>query len=145
MWLVTAYVAIWATTQETISSDRCAQRRRRFRSAWHSQSEPSLGAFRITKMQSFFMRTTKSLLRLRGCAGWFESTLCAHVRKSSHVAAHKRLVKMYFVLHALFAAVRYQLGRLQVLISGISLHDALDCNNHRRPWHYHICLSIRTP
>ena len=30
-------------------------------------------------MQGFFMRTTKTLIRLRGCAGWFESSLGAHV------------------------------------------------------------------
>ena len=35
------------------------------------------------KMQSFFMRTTKTLIRLRGCAGWIESSLDAHVRRST--------------------------------------------------------------
>ena len=29
-------------------------------------------------MQNFFMRTTKTLIRLRGCTGWFESSLGAH-------------------------------------------------------------------
>ena len=32
-------------------------------------------------MQSFFKRTTKTLIRLRGCAGWFESSLDAHIRR----------------------------------------------------------------
>ena len=32
-------------------------------------------------MQSFFMRTTKTLIRLCGCAGWFESSLGAYVRR----------------------------------------------------------------
>ena len=32
-------------------------------------------------MQSFFMRTTKTLTRLRGNAGWFESSLDAHIRR----------------------------------------------------------------
>ena len=29
----------------------------------------------------FFIRTTKTLIRLHGCAGWFESSLGAHVRR----------------------------------------------------------------
>ena len=32
-------------------------------------------------MQSFFVRTTKTLIRLRACAGWFDSSLGAHVRR----------------------------------------------------------------
>ena len=33
------------------------------------------------RMQSFFMRSTKTLIRLCRCAGWFESSLGAHVRR----------------------------------------------------------------
>ena len=32
-------------------------------------------------MHSIFIRTTKTRIRLRGCAGWFGSTLAAHVRR----------------------------------------------------------------
>ena len=52
---------IRAATSQNVPSDICAQRS--FRS------------------QSFFMRTTKTLIRLRGCAGWSESSLGAHVRR----------------------------------------------------------------
>ena len=33
------------------------------------------------KLQSFFLRTMKTLIRLRGCSGWFVSTWGAYVRK----------------------------------------------------------------
>ena len=40
-------------------------------------------------MQSFFMRTTKTLVNLRGGAGWSESLLDAHVSRYVYlVAAH---------------------------------------------------------
>ena len=32
-------------------------------------------------MQRVFMRTTKTLMNLRGCAGWFESSLGATVSR----------------------------------------------------------------
>ena len=32
-------------------------------------------------MQSFYMRTTKTLVRSHGCVGWFEASLEAHVRR----------------------------------------------------------------
>ena len=39
-------------------------------------------------MHRFFIRTTKSLIRLRKYARWFESSLCAHVRRyCAHVQA----------------------------------------------------------
>ena len=40
-------------------------------------------------MQSFFIRVTKTLIRLRWCAGWSESSLGAHVRRYifSHCAS----------------------------------------------------------
>ena len=51
------------------------QIRLRFRAVW---SESSLGAFWISK-QSFFMPTLKILIRLRGCVGWFESSLAINI------------------------------------------------------------------
>ena len=59
------------------------QIRLRFRAVW---SESSLGAFR---MQSFFMRTTETLVRLRGCTGRFELRW-AHMSDgtSSHATNH---------------------------------------------------------
>ena len=45
--------------------------------------------FGLTRMQSVFMQTTKTLIRLRGCAVWFESSLYAHVRSYvSDIAAY---------------------------------------------------------
>ena len=40
----------------------------------------SIASFWIM-MLSFFMRSTKTQIRLRGCAGWFESSLDTHVRR----------------------------------------------------------------
>ena len=37
--------------------------------------------FEKPEMRSFFTRTTKTLIRLRRCAGWFESTLGEYVRR----------------------------------------------------------------
>ena len=37
--------------------------------------------FRDARMPSFFIRTTKTLMRLCGCSGWFESSLGTHTRK----------------------------------------------------------------
>ena len=53
-------------------------RNMRIRAVW---SEPSLGAFLNRQGCSFFKRTTKTLIRLRECAVWLESTLCALVRR----------------------------------------------------------------
>ena len=55
-------------------------RHRRFRSACaFAQSDQNLpqAHFRQSRMQSFFMLTTKDLIRLRVCTGWFVSSLCA--------------------------------------------------------------------
>ena len=46
----------------------------RIRAVW---SESSLAAVLIAKEQKLFMQTAKTLIRLRGCAGWFESSLGA--------------------------------------------------------------------
>ena len=52
------------------------------------QPEPSRSLINLSssyvgqpRMQRFSMRTTKTLIRPRGCAGWFESSFGAHVRK----------------------------------------------------------------
>ena len=62
-----------------VPSDICAQRR--FRSVRTVWSDSSLGAFWIACIKTTFMRTTKSLIRLRGCEGWFEFLLGAHFRR----------------------------------------------------------------
>ena len=41
-------------------------------------SDSSLCAQWVAKDQAFFMRTAKTLIRLRGCPGWSESLLGAH-------------------------------------------------------------------
>ena len=48
-----------------------------------AQSDQNLrwGHFGQPMTQSFIMRTTKTLIRLLGCAGWFESTLGAHFKR----------------------------------------------------------------
>ena len=46
----------------------------RIRAVW---SESSLCVFWIANDASFFTPTTKTLIRLHGCAGWFESSLGA--------------------------------------------------------------------
>ena len=52
-------------------------------------SESSLCAQWVSKNQSFFMRTAKTLIRLGGCPGWPESSLGAHsFCWFCHVAAH---------------------------------------------------------
>ena len=51
---------------------------RRFRSACaFAQSDQNLhwAHFRYPRMKSFIMSTTETLIILRGCAGWFESSL----------------------------------------------------------------------
>ena len=55
----------------------------RFRSACaFAQADQNLywAHFGSPLMQNFFLRTTKIMIRLHGCAGWFESSLGTHVR-----------------------------------------------------------------
>ena len=40
-----------------------------------------LAHFRQPRMQSYFMPTRKILITLRGCAGWFKSSLGGHVKR----------------------------------------------------------------
>ena len=73
---------ILTETAENVLSDMCAQRR--FRSACaFAQSDQNLhwAHFGLTRMWSFFLLKTKALISLRDCAGWFESSLGAHVRR----------------------------------------------------------------
>ena len=77
---------IWTATTENVPSDMCALRR--FRSAC---------AFAYL---CFFMRTTKTLIRLRRCADWLEYSLDVHVRRYVfHVASHIPFVQV--ILHQL--------------------------------------------
>ena len=65
-----------------VPSDMCAQRR--FKSACaFAQTDQNLqwAHFGWPRMQSLFTWTTKTLIRLRECAGWFESSLGADVRR----------------------------------------------------------------
>ena len=65
---------IWAAMLENVPSEMCTQRR--FRSACaFAQSDLNLHweYFGQQGMQRFFMRRTKTLIRLRRCAAWFES------------------------------------------------------------------------
>ena len=68
---------------ENIPFDMCAQRN--FRSACtFAQSGQKLHSaqFGLARVQRFFIRTTETLVRLRGCADLFESLfLGAHVRQ----------------------------------------------------------------
>ena len=49
-----------------------------------TQSECSLKASGLPRMQNFLMRTTNIVIRLHVCAGWFESLLNAHVRRNHY-------------------------------------------------------------
>ena len=72
---------MWAETSENVPSDMRAQRK--CRSACVSAQSDQKIHWQILNSQgweSFFMQTTKILARLRGCAGWSESSLCAQVR-----------------------------------------------------------------
>ena len=74
---------MWVATTENVPSDTCAQRR--FRSAFaFAQSDQNLHRmhFEFPMMQYFFMLTAKSLIKLRGCAGWFDLlwAICQKVR-----------------------------------------------------------------
>ena len=72
----------------------CAQRMFRLACAFEQCAQNLL----LTRMQSYFMRITKILIRLRGCAGWFESSLGAHVRKydfSRSVVSVRTCLLMY--------------------------------------------------
>ena len=58
------------------SLDMCAQQRFRSDCAF---AESSLDAFWIVKVAKFFHADNEDLIRLRRCAFWFESWLCAHI------------------------------------------------------------------
>ena len=71
----------WAAMSGNVPSDICAQRR--FLSACvFAQSDQNLHwtHFKYRRMQKVFMRTRKTLMKLRGCVGWSESSLGTHVR-----------------------------------------------------------------
>ena len=79
---------ILAATSENVSSDMCAQRR--FRSACASaQSDQNLRwpHFGEPRIQRFVTRTMKTLIRLRGCEGWFQ-LIVRRNQTSFPVAAH---------------------------------------------------------
>ena len=74
---------IWASPTENIPSNVWAKWR--FRSAnTFAQSDQNLSwsHFGYPGMQNFFMRTRKTLIRLRECAGWsvFVDSMCQEVR-----------------------------------------------------------------
>ena len=56
-------------------------------------------ALGLAKETKFFMRTTKNLIRLRGCANWFESSLGA----STHDVAHMCLNITSISLHTVWS------------------------------------------
>ena len=68
-------------TLENVLSDNCAQQR--FRSTCtlvqSDQYFPWTHFGQLVKDACYSMRTTKTLIRLRGCAGWFESSFAVHV------------------------------------------------------------------
>ena len=71
---------IWAIARQNQQNDLCTQRR--LRSAWASvQSDESLRSALNGQLraQCFFMRPTKTLIRLGRCSGWSESLLGAKV------------------------------------------------------------------
>ena len=71
----------WVFTSKNIPSHMCAKWGFRsdcaFRAVW---SKSSLGAFWIAKDEKVLTRKTKTLIRLLGCASWFESSLGAYVK-----------------------------------------------------------------
>ena len=67
---------------KNLPSDMCAQKRFRSPCAL-AQSKQNIHRphFGLPRMQRFFIRTTKILIRLRDCIVLFESSLSAHVRR----------------------------------------------------------------
>ena len=92
-WGKNQYVVCWlfypecrALTSEDMrlspTSDIYAQRRFRSDCAFaQSDLDLHLAHFGYPRTQSFFMWTTKNLIRLRGCTGWFESLWDVHVTR----------------------------------------------------------------
>ena len=73
----------WPAASENVSSDMCPQRRFRSTCAF---AQLIIGVIWIAKnVNSFFMRIIKTLIRLRWCAGWFESSFGAHDRSYMYV------------------------------------------------------------
>ena len=68
----------WAAAWQNQQNDLCAQQRLRIALA-STQSRQSLGCALTGQLrtQAFFMRTTKTLIRLGKCPGWSESSLGA--------------------------------------------------------------------
>ena len=144
------------TNDDTVSviyttSDMFAQRRFISACALAVWSDSSLVAFWIVKDASLFMRTTKTLIRLRGCAGWLESSLGVHVIRhvfsrygtldvmSEEIPWHDYLVPL--ILRGKpqeFESVNFMLGNVQTVLCldtqtfcGVSLSDKA----HFRCWH----------
>ena len=102
--------SFWAATSGNVPSDLCA--RRWFRSACaFAYSDQSLdwAHFRWPRMRSFFMRTTKTLIRLRGCAVWLESLLGAHARR--YIFSYCGSFRKYQ-----WPSVRFSAVRLRIII-----------------------------
>ena len=66
----------WVASSENVTSIY-AQSENSNQSA-HSLVRIFSAHFGKSRVQSFFVRTTKTLFRLRGCASWFEPSLGAH-------------------------------------------------------------------
>ena len=86
----------------------------RIRAVW---SEFSLAAFWIAMDANFFMRTTKTLTGLRGCAGWYESSFGAQVTRYIFSRC-----SVFFVLNS---EIRYSPGDRNVYVC---------CPIYQRKW-----------
>ena len=87
---------IWAVTWQN-QQNECAP----------SEDSDQPGLYGKLRTQAFFVRTAKTLIRLDGCPGWYESSLDAHAILlvlsccSSYIEEattelHKKLVSSYF-------------------------------------------------
>ena len=70
---------IWTTTSENVPSDMWASGDSDQPALSHSLIQIVTGRVLGIKESSFLMRITKILIRLRGLAGWFESSLGVYV------------------------------------------------------------------
>ena len=111
-------------------------------------SESSLSAFWIAILDSFFMRTMKTLIRLRGCAGWFEYSSSAHVKgRFSYVTA----IKAAWIVKMIVAPLRFSICDFE-----INWHSQSICihlifrfiffsyifSTGFYPVHFHMCQDI---
>ena len=100
----------------------------------HTLASPFLKIWNFSEFYKLYMRIGKTLIRLRGCAGWSASFLCAHTVRHLFTwqkSVYSSVIQSSGCLSRMFLQTKADHGVIKKFSKGFRSNDSILINNYK--------------